>query len=283
MKEPTTDENTTSHQKTESERRFERAAKWLPRIAVLLTLILLGIYFGNFKVFLGNNVFGDNNAFGTFGDFLGGALNPILGFLTVWLLITSIRFQMEELRYTRVEIQESTDINRETKELHATNMKNERDMFVVKSVVENLTLLIEQVHYLQTVGEYSIVHSMMKNPEDYLRVRKINFNEYMEQTKMDFNTQAKFHNINKERLAKFFNCLESYTSDFDKNLDLIRKTTYPIEIYKVKCNQLLELLNAPILFFLEAEAHLRSVNLTSKTQELIRSIEQKLELPLNPD
>ncbi len=36
-----------------------------------------------------------------FGDFVGGTLNPILTFITIALLIWSIRIQMSELKATR--------------------------------------------------------------------------------------------------------------------------------------------------------------------------------------
>lgn len=46
--------------------------------------------------------------FGTFGDFFGGMLNPILTFLTFMGLLITIVLQQKELRLTRKELKESS-------------------------------------------------------------------------------------------------------------------------------------------------------------------------------
>ena len=46
----------------------------------------------------------DQEAFAQFGDYIGGLLNPVLGFSTVLLLIYSIRIQGQELRNTTEEL-----------------------------------------------------------------------------------------------------------------------------------------------------------------------------------
>lgn len=46
--------------------------------------------------------------FGTIGDFFGGVINPILTFITIYLLLVSIRIQRDELEATREEMKEAT-------------------------------------------------------------------------------------------------------------------------------------------------------------------------------
>jgi uncharacterized membrane protein len=46
---------------------------------------------------------------GTIGDFFGGVINPILTFITIYLLLVSIRIQREELEETREEMKKATE------------------------------------------------------------------------------------------------------------------------------------------------------------------------------
>jgi len=68
-------------------------------VVVLAAIGILGLYFFQF-----NGGLGSQETFAQFGDFIGGTLNPILGFATVSLLIWSIRLQMKELKLTREEL-----------------------------------------------------------------------------------------------------------------------------------------------------------------------------------
>lgn len=57
---------------------------------------------------------------GTVGDFFGGVINPILTFITIYLLLVSIRIQREELEATRAEMQAAT----QQAEISARSAKN---------------------------------------------------------------------------------------------------------------------------------------------------------------
>lgn len=72
--------------------------------AIISFTVVLVIYFYHF-----HGKPGDAEQFAFFGDFLGGALNPTLTFLTVFLLIWSIRVQMHELELTRNEMEMTRD------------------------------------------------------------------------------------------------------------------------------------------------------------------------------
>ncbi|NRA56247.1 MAG: hypothetical protein HRU23_19060 [Gammaproteobacteria bacterium] len=85
---------------------------------VLLVVFLLGLYFSEFNKGYG---WGSQEKFAQFGDFVGGTLNPILGFATVALLIWSIRLQMAELKDTREEIKGS----RKALENQVEHLRNE--------------------------------------------------------------------------------------------------------------------------------------------------------------
>lgn len=52
--------------------------------------------------------FSDSRAvWGQFGDFLGGTLNPILGFVTVIILVSTLKIQREELKEARKAIKDN--------------------------------------------------------------------------------------------------------------------------------------------------------------------------------
>lgn len=70
-------------------------------IALILFLTAVGIYFWNF-----NNGFStDKSEWGAFGDFLGGTLNPLFAFLSLFAILYTIKIQTQELEYTREELQ----------------------------------------------------------------------------------------------------------------------------------------------------------------------------------
>lgn len=69
-------------------------------IALILFLIVMGIYFWNF-----NNGFStDKSEWGAFGDFVGGTLNPLFAFLSLFAILYTIKIQTQELEYTREEL-----------------------------------------------------------------------------------------------------------------------------------------------------------------------------------
>lgn len=68
-----------------------------------LAIILLGIvwvfYFSNFN----NGLSASQGDWGTFGDFTGGVVNPLLNFITIYLLITQYKEASKDLKRQREE------------------------------------------------------------------------------------------------------------------------------------------------------------------------------------
>jgi hypothetical protein len=139
-------------EKTKSEISFEWAETSLPFLAGLFIVVLLAIYFSKF-----NEGFGDNNAFGTFGDFIGGALNPLLGFLTVWLLIKSIRFQIDELKLTRLELQETRAELSRTAEANESSAK-----------IQELSVKIQQTNLIQPILNHHLNSTLQRELDNSL-------------------------------------------------------------------------------------------------------------------
>ncbi|KAF4558703.1 hypothetical protein [Pseudomonas sp. CES] len=68
-------------------------------VSIALLVGVWGLYFNNFHGVLSDSQ-GD---WGTFGDFTGGVVNPLLNFITIYLLITQYRTSREDMALERAE------------------------------------------------------------------------------------------------------------------------------------------------------------------------------------
>ena len=143
----------TGQQTHESEKSF----KWLIILLSIVAACLLALYFMNF-----NGGWGNQGDFGAFGDFLGGVLNPILGFATVGLLIWSLKLQMNELALSRQELALTRQELSETKEETALSRKaiEEQVAHIQKEAKLNelMRLMIDLRKQYQTVNDQQIKH-----------------------------------------------------------------------------------------------------------------------------
>lgn len=73
---------------------------YLPSAILAVALVF---YFGNFN----NGLSNDQSVWGAFGDFLGGILNPVLTFTTVYLLIRSLEAQRQTLSHSEQQLSEA--------------------------------------------------------------------------------------------------------------------------------------------------------------------------------
>lgn len=55
---------------------------------------------------------GNHEIFGQFGDYIGGVLNPIFGFMTVFLLIRSLSHESEQAKQDREDIKEANHLKK---------------------------------------------------------------------------------------------------------------------------------------------------------------------------
>lgn len=84
------------------------------RLAILFVLLTINAYLWSFYTRLGLSFAVDPGDWGTFGDFVGGLLNPTFALLAFYWLTSSIRLQLKELQETRKQIQESTVAQQDT-------------------------------------------------------------------------------------------------------------------------------------------------------------------------
>ncbi|MDO9107264.1 MAG: hypothetical protein Q7U57_20165 [Methylovulum sp.] len=78
---------------------------WFVIALWLIALTILGFYFGNFHGGLSS----DNDVWGTFGDYVGGILNPLIAAFAFYLIAESYKLQKRELEATRKLLEDSTD------------------------------------------------------------------------------------------------------------------------------------------------------------------------------
>ena len=81
--------------------------------AVAAFLIILGLYIAYFKNL---SVTNDSATWGTFGDYLGGTLNPIISFLALIGLLYTIHQQAQEMQATREELKQAAEQQRRQSE-----------------------------------------------------------------------------------------------------------------------------------------------------------------------
>lgn len=91
------------------------------RYSVLTALVLLvttgavyGIYFNRFA----GKGWGDQGDFGTFGDFVGGVLNPLLSSATIILLVLSFRVQSKQVSQAKEAHDVEIEVARQERRRH---------------------------------------------------------------------------------------------------------------------------------------------------------------------
>lgn len=100
----------------EDEREDKNSAwpTWLVPIGFLIPVFAAVSYVFAFK----NHVAGGPGDWGTFGDFIGGISNPLLSFLTIILLVASLRLQARELKESTKAVKQSAEELSLTRKIH---------------------------------------------------------------------------------------------------------------------------------------------------------------------
>ena len=143
---------------------------WLKISLVAVVLVVVSILILYFGMFYG--AYGTQETFAQFGDFIGGTINPILGFATVGLLIWSINIQLHELRETRSEARQSRiafenqlNISRDEVKLRQIqisidNYLQERELVLSQKLPHNFQIIIFDILIKK--------HNLKNHPADIL-------------------------------------------------------------------------------------------------------------------
>jgi large-conductance mechanosensitive channel len=113
------------------------------RVVIVICLIVLGVggfYFANFH----NGLSIENGDWGTFGDYFGGILNPVIAAFAFYLIAKTYELQKRELEATRSLLKESTDSQKNQIKLAAlTALLNSNLTRISLLKNENLEILKE--------------------------------------------------------------------------------------------------------------------------------------------
>ena len=106
-------------------------------IAVAAFIFVLERYINNFKTF---PIANDSATWGTFGDYLGGTLNPIISFLALIGLLYTIHQQAQEMKATREELKQAAEQQRQQVE----QQSRQSEIFNLQQFESTFFSLLEQ-------------------------------------------------------------------------------------------------------------------------------------------
>ena len=130
--------------------------------AVAAFLIVLGLYISYFKNL---SVTNDSATWGTFGDYLGGTLNPIISFLALIGLLYTIHQQAQEMQATREELEQAAEQQRRQSEIF--NLQQFESTFF--SLLEQHNKAVEKI---EAESIFEELHNIYNKKIDQITTRK---------------------------------------------------------------------------------------------------------------
>lgn len=92
-------------EETAEDRQLRRLVTWHRRGAVAIGALVLAAYVG--RVLYTGERTPSADAWGTFGDFIGGILNPMIAYMALYWLTQSVLIQKAELRDTQLALKDT--------------------------------------------------------------------------------------------------------------------------------------------------------------------------------
>ena len=137
--------------------------------AVAAFLIVLGLYIAYFKNL---SVTNDSATWGTFGDYLGGMLNPIISFLALIGLLYTIHQQAQEMQATREELKQAAEQQRQQVE----QQSRQSEIFNLQQFESTFFSLLEQhnkaVEKIEAESIFEKLHDIYNKKIDQITTRK---------------------------------------------------------------------------------------------------------------
>lgn len=137
-------------------------------IAVAAFIFVLERYINNFKTF---PIANDSATWGTFGDYLGGTLNPIISFLALIGLLYTIHQQAQEMKATREELKQAAEQQRQQVE----QQSRQSEIFNLQQFESTFFSLLEQhnkvVERIEVESIYEELHNIYNKKIDQITTR----------------------------------------------------------------------------------------------------------------
>lgn len=162
--------------------------KWFIIALCLIASVILGFYFGNFHGGLSS----DNGIWGTFGDYVGGILNPLIAAFAFYLIAKTYELQKKELEATRKLLEVSTDAQKDQIKLAALTALLNSNLTRI-SLLNSEKIVLEPKVKRRTGG---ITAGLGPEPPEKIRMTEIE-NEISKLTSENIGFQ--------EQLEKFLN------------------------------------------------------------------------------
>lgn len=121
---------------------------WVGGVAFIGMLLVLAFYWGHF-----GDLSSKQKDWGEFGSYFGGTLSPILSFISLMALLSTIVLQSKELELTREELRRSADAQAATK-----NILNEQSKTLARQQFES-TFFSLLDHHNKALEHISTIHT----------------------------------------------------------------------------------------------------------------------------
>jgi Putative phage abortive infection protein len=208
----------------EEESKLNRRLEIVFIFAVIFSIIVIIPYFVNFSGFISN----DQNHWGLFGDYLGGVLNPVLGFFGLLALLFTISLQSKELRLSVQELEKSSNaLNRQNLTLDIQRFEN--TFFQMLRIHNDL---LNSIDFQRGGGKLNVVVTRGRDCFEVMRKRLDN--SYKQEIKaipssdeLELITKSykKFYNEHKSELGHYFRYLYNIFKFID-NSNVENKSFY---------------------------------------------------------
>lgn len=110
--------------------------------SLLAYVVVISSYVLNF----GTNWSTEQGDWGTFGDFIGGTLNPLLSFMALIALLITIVLQSKELEQTRVELSRTADANEKQSTYLASQQERDDAYRLISKLAERINNTYNKNH-----------------------------------------------------------------------------------------------------------------------------------------
>jgi hypothetical protein len=150
-------------------KQLEKSVAQSRKFATGLIVVLVLAYFSYFIFFVEARESHDPAAWGQFGDFIGGILNPMIAFLAFYWLTQSIQIQKEELELTRKTLEDTSKAQQKAAVAQEEAAKAQRETVEVQLKQEAAALRAASINALSALLAANTADiSSLRREADYL-------------------------------------------------------------------------------------------------------------------
>lgn len=134
----------------EDERQLIQSVSNFRRYVGILVLLVFGIYLGWFYFKLGNTLSFETDAWGQFGDFVGGLLNPVIAYAAFHWVTQSVLIQGKELAESRQALHATAKAQVKLAEYALTSLKISAINTIIQGATSNIEFARREAEFVTT-------------------------------------------------------------------------------------------------------------------------------------